>query len=261
MTSTESRGLMHRSADDESRGLSGNARFGDITDSAIEPLPTDAIWLAGKDSPKKKPTGQFLVIIATGYPGYKTPVEEIEAAENKRWFPHTDDFKATADGTLGKVYMGASRADEFFGAFQGVRGKIARVAFIGHGHSSGLGLGGDIVNLDFFGETLTSSDLSRWQQSIDQTIKLKLEKDATIDLYACNVALGQQFMKDVAKAFDVCVRGFAEPIKWCLGYDIDKITSRGRLAPGSAVKDARDCSNGMWHKGVHTLVPPVKVCP
>jgi len=211
---------------------------------------------------KKKSSGKFVLIVANGYPGYHSPDDEIKRIKAHLWFPHTKDFLATAQDTHNKELWRASTADEFFGALQSVKGKISRIAFLGHGNqSAGLGLSGDIVNYNFFGNTLDSNDLDRWQQGINTTIKQKLNDDAKIDLFACNEAVNKDFVKHMAKAFGVEVRAFDEKVMWCITFGEGKITSRGRIGAESAVKGIKSCLDKAWHKGVNDFVPPLPKGP
>jgi hypothetical protein len=213
--------------------------------------------------PTKKGTspGKLVLIVANGYSGYKTVGDEIAALEGGYWLPHTQDFLATAADSGINEPEGASTANEFFAALQGVSGKISRIVFIGHGSSTALGLSG--TPLDFFGETLDSNDLKSWQEDIDRTIKPKLNKDAKIDLIACNDHAGKAFVKDMANALGICVRYFPEAVMWCVSYDETKkvITGRGRLGPQSRVGDSKNCSQSVWYEGVKKLIPPEKECP
>ena len=205
---------------------------------------------------RKKAAGKQLIIIANGYPGYRSDKKEVEASQKGLWFPNTPDFSATASDTQ-KRFSGARTADEFFGALQSEKNRIKRVAFIGHGNPSGLGLSGKPMS--FFEKGLTKSDITRWQQSINKDIKPKLSKDTTLDLFACNTAIGGGFMKALAQSLGVCVRGFTGQVFWCLGFNkVHTITSRGRIAD-SRVKT--DCSGKGWFKGVNKLTPPSKICP
>lgn len=223
---------------------------------AADPMKKD-----NRKKKKKRPQlGKLVLIIANGYTGYDSVQDEIKALENGYWLPHNEDFRKTAAHTRSKTLRGASKADEFFGALQSVNGKISRVVYIGHGFSSGLGLSGS--PLDFFGETLESTDIERWQADINTSIKPKFTKGAKMDLVACNLAADESFISNLANALGICIRAFSEPVQWCTTYNKgqNKITSRGRIGPKSATK-GKSCSDKAWSKGVNKFVPPKEVCP
>lgn len=226
---------------------------------AAEPMKKDK---RKKKKKKKWSAGKLILIVANGYGGFKSVQDEIKALQGGFWLPHNEDFRKTAAHTRNKTLLGASNADEFFSGLRGVKGKISRIVYIGHGFRGGLGLSGD--QLDFFGETLESTDIDRWQADINTSIKPKLMKDARIDLVACNLALDKAFMQKLADALGICVRAFSEPVLWCTAYDKSKneITSRGLIGPKSAVQ-GKSCSDKAWSRGVNKFAPPKKdeVCP
>jgi len=203
-------------------------------------------------------SARLVVIVANGFPGYRGDVKkEIHEAKIRVWLPGTPDFIATAGYTTKGEYYGASNAEEFFGALANHKGKINRVIFIGHGQSEALGLSGDTSG--FFSNALGVLGIPKWQNYINAKIKPKLTRNATIDLVACNVAVGEVFMREMAKAFGICVRGFTQPVLWCLKWNEDEtaITSRGLVALES--KDGR-CA-GTIYRDVKALAPPKVVCP
>jgi hypothetical protein len=206
--------------------------------------------------------GSQIVISAGGYDGYSNDADELETLNSltRPWYPNTKDFHQTSNDTPGSHRNAATKADEFFGALQALEGKIRRIVFIGHGSSSGyLGLSGHTLGPPT--EVLDESDLNRWQVSIDTLIKPKLDENAKIDLYACQAGLSEDFMKAMAKSFGICVRGFERLVAWCISWNDEEITSRGRLAEEGSEGDSKNCLSAGWHKGVNGFLPPKESCP
>jgi hypothetical protein len=247
-------------------------------DSILTPLGVP------KPAKKRKPQkgrGKLITIVASGFPGYNNnDPKEVERADAKFWFPNTIDFNRTASDTTGALRFGASNAAEFFGALQAAKGLISRVIFMGHGNENGLGLSGD--TLSFQDERLIKDDFGRFQQLINDEIKPKLATDAVIDILACNTAAGEGFIQAMASSLNVKVRGFAEPVMWCLDwkgvvksdgtldYSQANVTSRGRIVAGSKLRQWEKANPGMrprcsnrklWHKGANKFIPPVPVSP
>jgi hypothetical protein len=246
-------------------------------DSILTPLGVP------KPAKKRKPQkgrGKLITIVANGFPGYNNDPKEVERADGKLWFPNTIDFNRTASDTTGAQRYGASNAAEFFGALQAAKGVISRVIFIGHGNESGLGLSGDTLSIQ--DERLTKDDFGRFQQLIDDAIKPKLATDAVIDILACKAAAGTGFIQAMASSLNVTVRGFAEPVMWCLDwegvgksdgtpdYSQARVTSRGRIVAASKLRQWERANPGrrprcrnrkLWHKGANKFIPPVPVSP
>lgn len=209
------------------------------------------------------------IIIAGGYPEFKTPAEEMASIQSKQWLPNTLDFHETALDTQGANILSASDDAAFFGAIAFGPEKLRRIVYIGHGFggvlSGGLGLSAATPSSAFPTQELNESSFPKRQADIDINIKPKLDKDAFIDLYACNLAgMSTNFMKAMARSFGVCVRGFKDFVVWCIDPLPKGQFLRGRLndrprAPSTAVL----CTDPGWFKGVNNpnFEPPVKVCP
>jgi hypothetical protein len=212
---------------------------------------------AGK--PSKVVKGNQIIIVSGGYPGVSDEKAEIERIKNNTWVPATRDFVQTASDTQ-KSFSAASDVAQFMGALQAEPGSISRIVFVGHGNADGLALSGD--SHGFATKTLTAQELDAWQNTIDSSIKPKLVEGATIDLIACNVAMGKQFMEKLAKSFGKCVRAYVEEVAWCVDHDEKVITLRGRIAPQSAIANKKlTCGDKAWQVGVSKMIPPHKVCP
>src|SRR5262249_51967717 len=98
--------------------------------------------------------GAVALIIASGYARtYGTDAAEIKLAEDKKWFPTTVDFRATASGS-----GGASEADTFkkvvelIGAQQ--VGSINELGLVGHASPEAFAMAGKVTtypaNVQFF---------------------------------------------------------------------------------------------------------------
>ncbi len=219
---------------------------------------------------KAKRTGKVVVLVAGGFKLFGSDAEEAEFLEKlgggtitARWYPSTRDFLATANDTQSRpAPIMVSTAADVLGALQHEPGVFGRVIFIGHGSPGGLGLTGSLSgSMMRFSEMLRKEDLTdpKWDTVVQQ-IKDKFREDATFDIYACNVAVGDSFMKELARAFDVRVRSFKGEVWWCVQHDAKSktITSRGRVAPEDG---PADCSQKPWRKGVRTWIPPETVDP
>lgn len=210
---------------------------------------------------RAQPSGSTqIVIIAGGFHGAPDAATEIERVDAGRWMPSTVDFEETGAQSRGQRFA-ASRAEEFFGPLAKASGRIGRIAVIAHGYNKGIGLSGDSTGQ--FSEVIDTAKLAEWQQTIDGQVKPKLGSEATLDIYACEVGIGEGFQKALAQSLGICVRAFSEEVAWCIEFNREpkKITSRGRICPRSAVVANTPCSSSPWHKGVDGLVPPVRVCP
>jgi hypothetical protein len=214
--------------------------------------------------------GKTIVIYAGGYPqpGGGTDADEANYLNAKRfWLPATKDFKQTADDTQGHVCLPAKEAGSFIGPLQKTPGPFSRIVFIGHGTDRFLSLSGDLGGTS---ESLEGSTLAPWQDTIDAAIKPKLTAATTMDLFSCEAGGAGDIMEVLAAAFGVCVRAYADGLKWCVGFNYNEtdptksvITSRGRWAEPGGGGDKTDCSSPGWIKGVASKAPPVKskTCP
>ncbi|HLG13644.1 MAG TPA: hypothetical protein VJH03_03840 [Blastocatellia bacterium] len=193
---------------------------------------------AGAGKPKKKPKkgpssrrGQTVVVIAAGFPGYESEQQEITELGGSGWVPHSADFAATAQHDVQTPYR-ATNVDEFLGAAAAVPGQISRFVFIGHGSPSKLGFSGardgSVVR---FSQFFSADDLAdeRWLAVIKQHIVPKFVEAATVDLVACNLGIGQEFLQAMANAFERPIRAFTGPVSWTVAMNKGQtgITERG----------------------------------
>lgn len=203
--------------------------------------------------------GRTIILFAGGFNPFASDAEEaayLHGSDSKYWIPGTKDFKRTATDTQASDIHKIETVNHFFGPLREEKGSIGRIVYIGHGASGALGFSssGDILNND---------KLSLWEATIDQAIRPKLSKSATIDLYSCEAGREEGIMNTLAAAFGVCVKGFPEDLKWCIHSpkDSDLITSRGRWLEGGIGAADPACESPEWNKGVSSVLPPIKVCP
>jgi hypothetical protein len=152
-----------------------------------------------------------VVLVAGGFPGYATEEDEIRAITRLKWHPQTPDFELTAaaEGS----YKLVSTPDEVIDALT-TGSPISRIVIISHGSPLQLGLGGDAdFMISGYRQTLNADFLK--DESVKERIKrITLKAGATLDIIACNVALGKDFMEALANAFNCPVRAFKMPIIW-----------------------------------------------
>jgi len=220
----------------------------------------------GKKGPtqgKEADNANQVILYAGGYPGYKRDDVEIAFIEMNNSYPNTIDFKQTAKDTQKDHLHPVKDVKSFFEAFKKEQGMIRRIVIIGHGSPMGIGLSGGTGGPS--SQRLSKTDLEnpKWIKFINENIKPKLQSNTYIDIYACSTAIGNDFLKPLARAFGVKVRGFDEDIAWCITYNNskDKITSRGRIAPKSKRPKSKSCNDKGWHKGVNKFFPPMEVTP
>jgi hypothetical protein len=216
----------------------------------------DPMQKGGKKKKQVRTQGKTVILVAGGFDGYNSEAEEIEAIKSTkidRWEPHSADFRATARFSTGESHPITTSAG-FFEQLQGTQGKIARIVFIGHGNQSMLGLSGTRGEMGIqFTQWLDDSALDENQSTIVQSIQPKLDKNATIDIFACHVGVTPEFMKKIAVTFNRCVRGFSGPVFWQAPINDEgtKITNRGLVSS----------DNDHFVKGINHLRPTVIICP
>lgn len=233
----------------------------------------------GRPSPATRQTGNLVLIVAGGYPGWGNQEKELRAYRNHNWLPSTPDFEATAKLTQGGCHHSATTPSEFFKALKAHQ-SISRVVFIGHGSILGRqyvrqpkGLGLSAASRG--GETnfwIDSDTIAKHRVDIARRIAPKLLPNATIDLVACHVAGNNDFMKAMARAFGVPIRGFSGTIDWLLRLEDGNLV-RGEIGiPRTYTReDIYDqiAEGGLpvgttyaaKYRGVRDLVPPVEFRP
>ncbi len=207
---------------------------------------------------KKKPapaSGKTIILWASGFPGYNSDAEEIDAINNStktnKWEPHSLDFAATAMSSTGEAHN-VAKCEDVIAQLQNVNGKIGRIVLIGHGDQNGtIGLSGTRTGMGIsMTEEFDETCLDTYKNEIMQ---LNLDKNATIDIVACNVAVDRKFMQKIANTFNHGVRGFSGLVYWQhpINDEGTQIINRGFVSR----------SNNDFHKGINKLIFPKPIDP
>lgn len=176
-----------------------------------------------------------LVVYASGFPNIYNSVQDETA--NKDWTPSSVDFSATAAAAGGNTGI-----DSLQGLLSLISaaapGSIKSLDLIGHANQNTFGLGGTITRA---GGVSATAGGTIDQASLDANVKdgtipplrSRFAPDATITFYACNAAASGTLLSAVSSAFQVCARGFATALEWCIifshGKHGTKIMSRGNV--------------------------------
>lgn len=116
-------------------------------------------------------------------------------------------------------------------------GSIKDLYLIGHANSSFFSFGGKIMvqnppDVDFVKDEngINATTLSQNQSTI-VGLRKKFAAGARIILVGCHAGTGQAFLDSISSAFQVCVKGFKDEVKWCIEWSLSNknIFSRGRV--------------------------------
>jgi len=125
--------------------------------------------------------------------------------ENPRqtWWPRTADFLAEA-GNHSPHPTGVGNATAMVRVMQRCR-NLTKVLVFAHGWGGELQFGS--------GQILTAAGIVTLPD-----VSACFEEGGTLDLYACNVALSDTYMQNLANRLGVTVRGFSRGVLWTVGW-------------------------------------------
>jgi len=172
--------------------------------------------------------------------GYRRPYtndpSETRSAEAGTWTPSTTDFSASATAS-----GGGQIAPNFAGFLTALSGKadgsIHELFLIGHANSGFFSFGGNILvqnppDVDFVTEDngITTGTIAQNLTTI-ASLRSKFAPNAAIILVGCHTGTGGSLLEAISRAFQVCVKGFRDEVKWCISWNTPRrdITSRGRM--------------------------------
>ena len=172
-----------------------------------------------------------MLVLAKDYPNeFRSVKAELDASENKSWYPSIDDFRATAAGSGGSAGE-VSTLDELIEFISKQKdGSIGDLGLIGHADRELFGLGGRIKSdghLYFTQAGLVWDDTLTKKIAKIKAVRGKFAKDGTITLYACDAGSGKKLLDAISDAFGVKARGFSTEIFWCFMTSGNK-AQRGR---------------------------------
>jgi hypothetical protein len=210
---------------------------------------------------------------------------EVDAMVGEFWEPATKDFDAVAEaGKVGNSRIFAvADVRTLLGVIQGEKSKsVERVNIITHANPDLLALGGTVstsgdVRLKISGgfsapldggidfNALAGLRSPSFKATLDDVVDRFTGKSAEMVIIACNsggTAVGDLLLKDIAKTFQVTVKGFAVSVQYCPKYEI-----KGPPKPVKRVVtrsfthlDPVQCSKQL-KKGFRHLKPTVTMKP
>jgi hypothetical protein len=205
-----------------------------------------------------------VLIIAKGFPNlYGSVSKELALSQADSWFPTNDDFRATA-----RFSGGAGEAATFKELIELI-GKekvnsIKDLGLIGHANENAFALGGRVVgNGMIFSEPglLYDGSITDNLEAIKKVRdRFTRGPDTSITIFACDAGAGTRFLKSMADAFEVCVKGFSHPLWWCF-----EPTKGGALRgktwyDGVGATVHPKCSSTWFTRDIRTWIPENKSC-
>ena len=177
------------------------------------------------------------VLYSSGYPRpYSSDAAEVASAEKSTWTPASIDFQASSlasGGTNGVPHFQGFLAELSTKADD----SITNLYLIGHSNSSMFSFGGTILvqsppDVDFVTDNncISTTQLSANMSAI-VPLRKKFASGSSIVLVGCHAGTGVSLLNAISNAFQVCVKGFKNEVKWCLDWSTPgkKITGRGKM--------------------------------
>jgi hypothetical protein len=179
------------------------------------------------------------------------PGAEVALAMAGNWSPASQDFAATATRSGGGTGVGT--LDDILAAIgKKSVGSLDELGIIAHAHASFFALAGTVLtsgphlpDVTFArGSLVDAAGLQGKQAPID-AVKGRFARGAPIVRYGCHAGLDDALLQALARAFGVCVYGFAHAVAYLLEWNL---SSQVVLARGKTFLDA----SGMVAAGLAT---------
>lgn len=185
----------------------------------------------GSKRRREKAVGTREITVVSDFPNpWPNIRQEKQAIENEVWFPSTDDYIAVVKNSSGGKGAKVTEIVDSVEAFiylilQQPEGSIRRINLLTHGAPSSIAFSGtidqegavyfdNVMDVDTVRSLMTHGIMFRGKRLEWDAVDARFGDDAEIVFYACNSAVEESYLQDIANAFAIRVRGFSKELHY-----------------------------------------------
>ena len=180
---------------------------------------------------RKKAAGTREITVVSDFPNpWPNLRQEKQAIEDGVWFPSTDDYIAVVKNSSGGQGAKVTKIVDSVEAFiylilQQPEGSIRRINLLTHGAPSSIAFSGtidqegavyfeNVMDVDTVRSLMTHGIMFNGKRLEWDAVDARFGDGAEIVFYACNSAIDESYLQNIANAFAIRVRGFSKELHY-----------------------------------------------